>query len=183
MSASSVHRPVGPLRQRMLEDMAMRGLRHDTQRDYVRSVRSFAAFLKRPPDTATPEDIRHFQVHQAESGVQPQSINCSVSALRSFFTVTLDRPDLSRRFVIVRYPHLGNFRSPIRSGHPPAPRRRPAAADTGTAAFSSWPMMGRSLERHVNARFARCRRATGRPPRRLRLVGSAHGEGHGEWGP
>ena len=67
-------------------------------------MRSFAAFLKRPPDTATPEDIRRFQVHQAESGVQPQSINCSVSALRFFFTVTLDRPDLSRRFVIVRYP-------------------------------------------------------------------------------
>jgi hypothetical protein len=83
----------------MLEDMAMRGLRQDTQRDYVRFVRSFAAFLKRPPDTATPEDIRRFQVHQAESGVQPQSINCSVSALRFFFTVTLDRPDLSRRFV------------------------------------------------------------------------------------
>ncbi len=70
----------------------------------MRFVRSFAAFLKRPPDTATPEDIRRFQVHQAASGVQPQSINCSVSPLRFFFTVTLDRPDLSRRFVIVRYP-------------------------------------------------------------------------------
>ena len=95
---------MSPLRRRMLEDMAMRGLREDTQRDYVRFVRSFAAFLRRPPDTATSEDIRRFQVHQAESGVQPQSINCSVSALRFFFTVTLDRPDLSRRFVIVRYP-------------------------------------------------------------------------------
>src|SRR5262249_28052508 len=87
----------------MLEDMVMRGLRHDTQGDYVRSVRSFAAFLKRSPDTATPEDIRRFQVYQAENGVQPQSINCSVSALRFFFTVTLDRPDLSCRFAIVRY--------------------------------------------------------------------------------
>jgi integrase/recombinase XerD len=99
-----VSQPVSPLRQRMLEDMAMRGLRQDTQHDYVRYVRSFAAFLKRPPDTTTPEDVRRFQVHQAESGVQPQSINCSVSALRFFFTVTLDRPDLARRFVIVRYP-------------------------------------------------------------------------------
>ena len=68
----------------MLEDMAMRGLHQDTQRDDVRCVRSFAAFLKRPPDKATPEDIRRFQVHQAESGEQPQSINCSVSALRFF---------------------------------------------------------------------------------------------------
>src|SRR5215510_3044169 len=99
-----VSQSISPLRRRMLEDMAMRGLRQETQRNYVRSVRSFAAFLRRPPDTATPEDIRRFQVHQAENGVQPQSINCSVSALRFFFTVTLDRPDLSRRFVIVRYP-------------------------------------------------------------------------------
>src|SRR3954453_17206445 len=96
--------PTSPLRQRMLEDMAMHGLRDATQRDYIRFVRSFAAFLRRPPDTATPEDIRRFQVHQAESGVQPQSINCSLSALRFFFTVTLDRPDLSRRFILVRYP-------------------------------------------------------------------------------
>ena len=104
MTIQPVSQPISLLRQRMLEDMAMRGLRQDTQRDYVRFVRSFAAFLKRPPDTATPEDIRRFQVHHAESGVQPQSINCSVSALRFFFMVTLDRPDLSRRFVIVRYP-------------------------------------------------------------------------------
>ena len=104
MSVSSIDRPVSPLRQRMLEDMAMRGLRQETQRNYLRSVRDFAAFLKRPPDTATPEDVRRYQVHQTESGVQPQSVNCSVSALRFFFSVTVARPDLSRRFVVVRYP-------------------------------------------------------------------------------
>jgi len=104
VTIQAVSQPVSPLRQRMLEDMAMRGLHQETQRNYLRSVRSFAAFLKRPPDTATPEDIRRFQVHQAETGVQPQSVNCSVSALRFFFTVTVARPDLSRCFVIVRYP-------------------------------------------------------------------------------
>jgi site-specific recombinase XerD len=95
MSVSSVERPVSALRQRMLEDMAMRGLPSDTQRDYIRFVRSFAAFLQQPLDTATAEDIRRFQVHQRESGVQPPTINYSVSALRFFFTVTVDRPDLS----------------------------------------------------------------------------------------
>jgi site-specific recombinase XerD len=88
----------------MLEDMAMRGLRSDTQREYIRFVRDFAAFLERAPDTATAEDVRRFQVHQRESGVQPPTINCSVSALRFFFTMTLDRPDLSRRLVLARYP-------------------------------------------------------------------------------
>src|SRR5712692_1267942 len=102
MPVSSVERPVSALRQRM--HMAMRGLRSDTQRDYIRFVGSFAAFLGRPPDTATAEDIRRFQVHQAESGVRPPTVNCSVSALRFFFTVTIDRPDLSRRLVLARHP-------------------------------------------------------------------------------
>ena len=43
-------------------------------------------------------------MHQRESGVQPPTINGSVSALRFFFTVTLDRPDLSRRLVLARFP-------------------------------------------------------------------------------
>ena len=103
MITPSIGRPVSPLRRRMLEDMAMRGLRSDTQRNYIRSVRDFAAFLGQPPDTATAEDIRRFQVHQRESGAQPPAINCSISALRFFFTVTLDRPDLSRRLVLARY--------------------------------------------------------------------------------
>jgi len=88
----------------MLDDMVMRGLREETQRDYIRFVRSFAAFLGRSPDTATAEDVRRFQVHQAETGVQPPTVNCSVSALRFLFTVTLDRPDLSRCLVLVRQP-------------------------------------------------------------------------------
>ena len=103
MPVSSVERPVSALRQRMLEEMAMRGLRSDTQHDYIRVVRSFAAGRGQPHDTATAEDIRRFQVHQRESGVQPPTINCSVSALRFFFTVTLDRPDLARRFTVVPY--------------------------------------------------------------------------------
>src|SRR6202040_3235707 len=104
MSKPTNQEAVSPLRQRMLQDMAIRGLREHTQHDYIRFVRSFASFLRRPPDTATAEDIRRFQVHQTESGVQPPTINCSVSALRFFFTVTLDRPDLSRRLVLARAP-------------------------------------------------------------------------------
>jgi site-specific recombinase XerD len=88
----------------MLDDMRLRGLREETQRDYIRCVRGFAAFLRRSPDSTTPEDIRRFQVHQAETGVQPPTVNGSVSALRFLFTVTLDRPALSRRFVLVRQP-------------------------------------------------------------------------------
>ena len=103
MSQHQASIPVSPLRRRMLDDMAMRGLQQETQRNYIMFVRSFAAFLGRSPKTATAEDVRRFQIQQADSGVQPPTINGSVSALRFLFTVTLDRPDLSRRLVLVRY--------------------------------------------------------------------------------
>ncbi len=103
MSQQQASVPVSPLRRRMLDDMAMRGLHEDTQRNYIMSVRNFAAFLGRSPETATPEDVRRFQIHQADSGVQPPTINNTVSGLRFLFNVTLDRPDLSRRLVLARY--------------------------------------------------------------------------------
>src|SRR5256714_2162384 len=96
MTSDTSLRPVSPLRARMIEDMTVRGFKDDTRRDYVRHVRAFAAFIGRSPDTATTEDLRLFQLHQTQSGMQPPSINSSVSALRFFFTVTLDRPDLAR---------------------------------------------------------------------------------------
>jgi integrase/recombinase XerD len=104
MTSDTSPRPVSPLRARMIEDMTVRGFKEDTRRDYVRHVRAFAAFVGRSPDTATAEDLRLFQLHQTQSGMQPPSINSAVSALRFFFTVTLDRPDLARRLTVVPYP-------------------------------------------------------------------------------
>src|ERR1700746_3207925 len=58
------------------------------------------------PDTAKRGDLRLFQLHQTQNGMQPPSINSAVSALRFFFTVTLDRPDLARRLTVVPYARL-----------------------------------------------------------------------------
>ena len=68
MTTASVDRPITPLRQRMIDDMALRGSRSDTQRDYIRFVARFATFLGRPPDTATTDDVRRFHIHQREQG-------------------------------------------------------------------------------------------------------------------
>jgi integrase/recombinase XerD len=102
--ATGETRPVSPLRARMIEDMTVRGFNEHTRRDSVLNVRSFAAFIGRSPNTATAEDLRLFQLHQTRIGMQPPSINSSVSALRFFFTVTLDRPDLARRLTVVPQP-------------------------------------------------------------------------------
>src|SRR5258708_4492958 len=104
MTSDTSPRPISPLRARMIEDMTVRAFNEDTRRDYVRHVRAFAAFIGRSPDTATAEDLRLFQLHQTQSGMQPPSINSAVSALRFFFTVTLDRPDLARRLTVVPQP-------------------------------------------------------------------------------
>lgn len=103
MATPSTDAPISPLRQRMQHDMLMRGLGSHTRQDYVRHVRRFAAFLGRSPDTATPDDIRRFQLDQHEDGVGPATINGAVSALRFLFLVTLQRRDLSRALVITRY--------------------------------------------------------------------------------
>ncbi len=50
--------PMSPLRQRLIEDMNMRRFSHATQRNYVRDVGRFASFLRRPPDTATADNVR-----------------------------------------------------------------------------------------------------------------------------
>ena len=96
--------PVSPLRQRMIDDMNMRHFGRETQRNYIRDVGRFATFLGRPPDTATAEDLRRFQVEQHETGVPVPTMNSVVSALRFLFTQTLDRPDLARRLVRVSHP-------------------------------------------------------------------------------
>src|SRR6516165_4801858 len=61
-------RTVSPLRQRMIEDMAARKLNPHTQRGHISSCKRFAAWLKRSPDTATPDEVRRFQLHLIESG-------------------------------------------------------------------------------------------------------------------
>ena len=96
--------PISPLRQRMLDAMTVRNLAEKTRHDYIRHVRNFAAFLGCSPDTASADDLRRFQLHQRQNGVQPSSMNSAVSALRFFFGTTLDRPDMERYLTFVREP-------------------------------------------------------------------------------
>ena len=97
-------KPISPLRQRMIDDMTARRFTGETQRDYVRNVRLFVAFLGRSPDTATKEDLRRFQLHMAQQQISPGLINAAIAALRFFFTVTLERSDLVRPLTTVNKP-------------------------------------------------------------------------------
>ena len=95
---------VSPLRRRMIEDMTVRNFLEKTQKDYIRHIKSLTAFLGRSPDTATAEDLRLYQLHLTDTGVRPPTINSAVSALRFFFSVTLDRPDVTKPLTFVAEP-------------------------------------------------------------------------------
>ena len=92
------------LRQRLIEDMTVRGFTEKTRKDYLRIVAGFVAFLGRSSATATAEDMRRFQIHQSELGMHAPAMNSTVAALRFFFTYTVDRPDLSRKLIRIPYP-------------------------------------------------------------------------------
>ncbi len=95
---------ISPLRQRLIDDMDMRRFSRETQRNHIRDVGRFATFLGRSPDTATADDLRRFQIEQRDAGVPTPTMNSIVSALRFFFTHTIDRPDLTRKLIRVAYP-------------------------------------------------------------------------------
>ena len=95
---------ISPLRQRMLDDMALRKLNEKTQTQYVRSVKRFARFFGQSPDLASPEDLRRFQMHLVEDGVSATTINATITGLRFFFEVTLDRPAALKKMSPLRAP-------------------------------------------------------------------------------
>ncbi len=95
---------LSPLRRRMIEDMTVRNFVEKTQKDYIRHVKDLTVFLGRSPDTATAEDLRRYQLHLTNSRVRPPTINSMVSALRFFFSVTLDRADATKPLTFVVEP-------------------------------------------------------------------------------
>ena len=95
---------MSPLRRRMIEDMTVRNFAADTQRNYLRAVKNLAIFLGRSPDTAAAEDLRLFQLHLTETHVRPPTINGTVTALRFFFSVTVDRSAVTKPLTFVAEP-------------------------------------------------------------------------------
>jgi len=95
---------ISPLRQRMIEDMRMRKLAPHTQAAYIRAVRQLARYLRRPPDTATAEDLRNYQLHLVDHGTSPISLNAAITGLKFFFGVTLDRGALMAKMQHVFVP-------------------------------------------------------------------------------
>ena len=101
---TSITQIITPLRQRMIDDMRMRKLSPKTQASYIRVVKRFAGFLGRSPDTASAEDLRHYQLHLVDHGISPISLNAAITGLKFLFATTLDHPELLTKMQAVHEP-------------------------------------------------------------------------------
>ena len=91
-----------PLRRRMTDDMAIRNMAPGTKTAYVRAVKNFSLFFKRSPDRLGFEDVRTYQLHLVSRGLQAQTINQIICALRFLYGVTLGRKDAKTELPLAR---------------------------------------------------------------------------------
>ncbi len=81
-----------PLRQRMLEDMQLRGLAPKTQEAYLRAVRQLAEYIGKPPDQIAEEELRgYFLYLKNEKKASRSACTIALCGIKFFFERTLQK--------------------------------------------------------------------------------------------
>ena len=93
-------KPISPLRQRMIDDMAFRNMSPSTQKVYTYAVANFSTFHGRSPDKLGIEDVREYRLHLLSRGLKASSINPIVGALRFFYGTTLGTRTLADQITV-----------------------------------------------------------------------------------
>ena len=89
-----------PLRQRMIEDMQLRGFSARTQECYVTAVRQLAAHFHTRPDRLSEEDLRQYFLYLAnEKQVARATATIALCGIKFFYEHTLQRDWPTLRFV------------------------------------------------------------------------------------
>lgn len=87
----STQGPVTALRQRMIEDMTLKGLSTRTQQAYISGVRGLAAHYRRSPDLLTEEEVRSYLVGLRDRGAARGTFKTNHYGIRFLYSHTLDR--------------------------------------------------------------------------------------------
>jgi integrase/recombinase XerD len=89
-----------PLRQRMIEDMQLRGFSPRTQESYVTAVRQLAEHFHTSPDRLTEEDLRQYFLYLAnEKKVARATATIALCGIKFFYKHTLQQHWTTLRFV------------------------------------------------------------------------------------
>jgi site-specific recombinase XerD len=82
-----------PLRQKLIDEIQLRGFSPHTQDSYVRSVAGLARFYHRPPDQIGDDQIKAYLLHRLhDEQLAASSMIVTVSGLRFFYGQVLKRP-------------------------------------------------------------------------------------------
>ncbi|MFO1321086.1 MAG: site-specific integrase [Burkholderiales bacterium] len=86
---------MGKLRERMKEEMVLRGMSTRTHQSYLSALEALTRHHGVSPDTLNEEQIRGYVLHLlVERKLSASSVNVAVSAIRFFFGATLHRRDM-----------------------------------------------------------------------------------------
>jgi len=86
---------MGQIRERMEQELCLRGLSERTKKSYLDHVRYFVAYYRRPPQELDAEDVRAWLLHLITvKKLRPASVNLAMAALRFLYRVTLQRPEV-----------------------------------------------------------------------------------------
>lgn len=92
---------MGLLRQRMLDDLRLKGFQEHTRRCYVGCVQRFCDHYRVSPLKLAEEEIRDYLLYlEREKGYSPAARTNYIAALRFFYSVTLRRPEVVERIPI-----------------------------------------------------------------------------------
>jgi len=81
-----------PLRQRMVEDMQLRGLSKKTQESYVRAVRQLAEHYGKPPDRISEEELRQYFLYlRNDKHASSSAFTIALCGIKFFYQQTLRR--------------------------------------------------------------------------------------------
>ena len=67
-------------------------------------MKQLTRFLGRSPDTATPEDLRAYQLQLVQTGVASTTLNRTITGLKFFYGTTLGKPEVCALMSPVRTP-------------------------------------------------------------------------------
>ena len=83
---------MNPLRQKMIEDMQLRGLSEKTQDAYVRAVRQLAEHCGKSPDRIHEEELRQYFLYlKNDKQVSSSTLTVALCGLKLFYERTLRR--------------------------------------------------------------------------------------------
>ena len=105
---------MGKLRDKMIEDLQLRGYSRSTRREYVRCARDFAAYHRRSPERMGESEIREFLLHLvADRRLGGAARKMYVAGIKFLYEVTLGRP---HEVAKIPWPKVGHTLPEVLSG-------------------------------------------------------------------